>query len=121
MKRTKRLLIGCALCVALLSFGAQAEETEPAQAHKYTLNLIWIVGAKPHQFVWQVDAWPNSAYQSLDSDYLRKNVADLPPNSTIEYWSSDVRIGGEPSDEEVQRFAAFCMTKTVNFIFHPGG
>ena len=121
MKRAKWMLIWCGLCVALLHFGAQAAETTPAETHKYTLNLVWIVGAVPQQFVWQVDAWPNNAYQSLDSEYLRKNVTELPANSTIEYFASDALIGGEPPYEEVARFEEFCKTKAVNFILHPGG
>ena len=121
MKRTKWLLIWCALCVALLNLGAQAEETAPAEAHKYTLNLIWIVGAVPRQFVWQIEQWPHIAFQSLASETLHGKVAELPPHSTIEYWSNDVLIGGEPSYEEVARFQEFCKNKAVNFIIHPGG
>ena len=120
MNRSKWLLIWCALCVALLSFGAHAAETTPAEAHKYTLDLVWIADVKPNRFLWQIEQWPYWVFQSLASETLRSWVTKLPANSTIEWWASDALIGGEPSGEELEAFKEFCQTKAVNFIVRAG-
>jgi len=105
----------------MAAFGIRAQETQQAKLPSHELKLLWIVDAEPRQFVWYVSGSPDFAFKSLASENLRKWVADLPADSTIEYRSNDVRLGGEPSDEEVTQFEAFCKANKIKFILHPGG
>jgi len=105
----------------MTTFGIKAQETQQAKPPSYELKLLWVVDSEPRQFVWYVNGSPDFAFKSLTSENLRKWVADLPDDSTIEYHSNDIRLGGEPSGEEVTQFEAFCKAEKVKFILHPGG
>ena len=121
MTKLKLMLSLCCLLFSLALFRVQAQEIKAAEPSKSQLKLVWVVDANPHEFVWQVDGLPSYAFKSLSSDTLHKWVAGLPANSTIEYSPSDLRIGGEPSDEEVKQFQEFCKAENVKFIIHPAG
>jgi hypothetical protein len=121
MTKVKFVLGLCCLLFSLSLLGVQAQETNEAKPSKSQLKLVWVVDANPHEFVWQVDGLPSYAFKSLSSDTLRKWVADLPANSTIEWSPSDLRIGGEPPYEEVKQFQNFCKAENVKFIIHPAG
>jgi len=121
MTKLKFVLSLCCLLFSLSLLEVQAQETKAAEPSKSQLKLVWVVDANPHEFIWQVDRLPSFAFKSLSSDTLRKWVAVLPAKSTIEYSPSDMRIGGEPSYEEVKKFQEFCKTENVEFIIHPAG
>lgn len=121
MTKPKFVLSLCCLLFSLWVLNVRAQETKAPEPSKSHLKLVWVVDAKPREFVWQVDGLPSLAFKSLSSDTLHRWVADLPANSTIEYSPSDVLIGGEPSFEEVKQFQTFCKAKSIQFIIYPGG
>ena len=124
MIRSKSALGLCCLLLvspALLRVQAQGAKKAEPPPPKFELQLIHVADTDPHEFIWQVDGFPRSAFKSLSSYSLRKRVAGLPAGATIEWFPNDVRIGGEPSGEEVRRFRAFCEAEGVRFVVHPAG
>ena len=123
MTKRKFVLSLCCLLLSLMLFRIQAHEAKKSALPKCELRLVRVADTNPSEFIWQVDALRYSAFKSLSSYSLRKWVADLPANSTIEWFPSDARMAGdnEPSAEALKQFQAFCKVEAVKFVIHYSG
>jgi hypothetical protein len=120
MKMSKSLLWPCAVLLFIV-LPARAQEIEQAApAPKYRMELIYIVDASPHEYVFVISG--AIGFKSVDS--LKKYLGDLPLGSTIEWAPGCIRRGDEPllsSEQEMEDFKAFCAEKNINFILVPSG
>ena len=109
------------LAVALIVFGmhvsmltAQEPDNQPA---KYHLELIYIYETK--EFIFGIG---NLRFKSVSS--LKRFIAGLPPNSTLEWLPGCIRVGNEPllsSEAAMRHFVRFCDRKGIKFILVPSG
>ena len=119
MKMSRSLLWLCAILLFIVLPARAQEIGQSAPAPKYRMELIYVVDASPHEYVFVISG--SIGFKSVDS--LKKYLGDLPPGSTLEWAPGCVRRVNEPlsSEQEIEDFKAFCAEKNINFIVIPSG
>lgn len=94
-------------------------------AQKYKITLVSFYDADPReQMITIIFPDGSGGYIFKSVDLLKKFIATLPHNATLEWAPSDVRIGGEPllsSEQQMSDFKDYCRQKGVNLILVPAG
>ena len=118
MIEMKRLLLGLALCAALMPALAQDVKPKPENV---TMTLAWIADAgEPKQYVYVINGVV--AYTTLDG--LKKYLKDIPKDSTLTLAPGCRRLGNEPlldSQVEMKKFKEFCESIGIKFSLVPSG
>lgn len=86
---------------------------------RYEMQLIWLAGTRPPEYVFAVG---KVGFRSLDA--FKEFLGRLPMGSTLVWDPGCTRMGDEPllsSQEEMERFRAYCGAKGLNFVLTPGG
>jgi hypothetical protein len=124
-KQLSASLVSAAACVYLIAAPAQTETQPKAKAKKYELKLMLIADTQPFQQIRVIQeqgtSWPYVGYKSLDSPTLKNWLQSIPDGSTIEWFPSCVRTGGEPTGKELEEFRSDCDKENVKLIVHPSG
>ena len=107
------------LLAALLSVAAPPDGASPSKPVTYKMQLVWMAGTHPPEFVFVVGA---VGFRSLPE--FREFVGRLPKGSTLEWDPGCKRMGGEPllsSREDMEAFRALCKEKGIEFVLVPSG
>jgi hypothetical protein len=112
-------LLTWAVATVVLTASGTKGEAETLDPMTYKMQLVWMVGTEPSEWVFVVG---HVGFKSLDS--FKEFVGRLPKGSTLEWAPGCKRMGGEPllsSEEEMEGFRKFCEERGIRFVLVPSG